>query len=369
MDSKNANLEERLRSLLVQLTTESGILERIVHKSKNQHRGSLYFQALLKVRRDLRLLQSAGLGQILDAFVPIIKGTSPVENARHTKRNKKKCLQGKHTYQNRLLGVARILSQMVEPILKAAIQISLLLAKSFFMGFSLTILACLARLRVLVQQILIDVVSVFNMASAHSQKHSLKVSGEGIEACVEYYTAGGGVPTLECIWEIDKYVLREISQFHAAKIPEEERAFPLESRIEYEPLELLGQVSEIVDKEIALEKTPFHEPQPLSILPSNRSSTSYVSIKSTDCKNSLNAEPAFSPSVDEDLFVSSMTQKSQTETRKRAAFIAVQIPKPSKSEFTHPGKKMRVDSPNRDGDDTIFLDFPFSDASKNVTLF
>ncbi|KAK8946488.1 hypothetical protein KSP39_PZI006786 [Platanthera zijinensis] len=341
MDSKNANLEERLKSLLAQLTTESGILERIVHKSKNQHRGSLYFQALLKVRRDLRLLQSAGLGQILDAFVPIIKGTSPVENARHTKRNKKKCLQGKHTYQNRLLGVARLLSQMVEPILKAAIQISLLLAKSFFMGFSLTILACLARLRVLVQQ-----------------------------ACVEYYTAGGGVPTLECIWEVDKYVLREISQFHAAKIPEEERAFPLESRIEYEPLELLGQVSEIVDKEIALEKTPFHEPQPLSILPSNRLSTSYVSIKSTDCKNSPNAEPAFGPSVDKDLFVSSLTQKSQTELRKRAAFVAVQIPKPSESELTRPGKKMRVDYPsNGDGDDTIFLDFPFSDASKNVTLF
>lgn len=368
MDSKNANLEERLKSLLVQLTTESTILERIIHKNKNQHRRSLYFQALLKVRRDLRLLQSAGVGQIFDALVPIIKGTSRAENARHTKRHKKKCLHGKHTYQNRLLGVARLLSQMVEPILKAAIQISLLLAKSFFMGFSLTILACLARLRVLVQQILIDIVSVFNMASAHSQKHSLEVCGEGIEACVEYYTAGGDTPTLECIWEVDKYVLHEISQFHAAKIPEE-GAFPLESRIEYVPLELLGQGSEIVDEEIALEKPPFHEPQPLSNLPPNRSSTSCVSMRSADCEKPLNAEPACGPTVAKDLFASSMTHKSQTKLSKRSAFVAVQVPKPSESELTRPEKKMRVGSPTRDGDEALFLDFPFSDASKNVSLF
>lgn len=47
--SEEENLEEKLRSLLAQLRTESGILERMVYKNKNQHRRCVYFQYLLKV--------------------------------------------------------------------------------------------------------------------------------------------------------------------------------------------------------------------------------------------------------------------------------------------------------------------------------
>ncbi|KAJ6770577.1 hypothetical protein OIU79_021265 [Salix purpurea] len=110
----------------------------------------------------------------------------------------------------RLLGAARLLSQIVEPMLKAATDISTLLARSFFMGFSLTILALLARLRVLVQQILLDVVSVFNTVSSLSQeKQSVKITQEGLEVFREYYPTNMEFVTLECLWKTDKYVLVE----------------------------------------------------------------------------------------------------------------------------------------------------------------
>lgn len=49
MGSEIEALEERLTSMLGQLQTECGILERMVYKNKNQHRRCSYFQYLLKV--------------------------------------------------------------------------------------------------------------------------------------------------------------------------------------------------------------------------------------------------------------------------------------------------------------------------------
>ncbi|KAI0529521.1 hypothetical protein KFK09_002073 [Dendrobium nobile] len=352
MDAKNQNLEERLKSLLLQLSSESGIIERIVHKSKNQHRGSLYFQALLKVRRDLRLLQSAGLVQILNALFPLIRGKSLAENAHHSKLNNKSYFVGKHTYHNRLLGVARLLSQMVEPILKAAIQISLLLAKSFFMGFSLTILACLGRLRVLVQQILIDVVSVFNMVSTHSQKHSLKLSSEGIEAFVDYYSSSGDILTLECIWEDDKYVLHESTQCDSNKIPEQ-GAFPLETQ--YRTLQLLGEDSCNEHEEKSLNSQP-HTNSSL-----DESTHTGRSIESIDFKMSPVTEPACEPSPGKELLTNLM--RTQSKSRKTVAFVSVQVPKTSEMESSEPEKKkMRLDLPsvrNSDASTAVAVGSPF----------
>ncbi|KAJ6293238.1 hypothetical protein OIU78_025262 [Salix suchowensis] len=122
----------------------------------------------------------------------------------------RKCDSGTPNFMERLLGAARLLSQIVEPMLKAATDISTLLARSFFMGFSLTILALLARLRVLVQQILLDVVSVFNTVSSLSQeKQSVKITQEGLEVFREYYPTNMEFVTLECLWKTDKYVLVE----------------------------------------------------------------------------------------------------------------------------------------------------------------
>ncbi|XP_010267701.1 PREDICTED: uncharacterized protein LOC104604847 [Nelumbo nucifera] len=211
MGSESEIIEERLKSLLAHLRTEAGILERIVYKNKNQHRRCLYFQYLLKVRRDVRLLLSASPEDILNLHFQLTNGNKPAENARlleilKNQRNN----SGKHNFHERLLGIARLLSQMVEPMLKTAIEISSLLARSFFMGFSLTILSLLARLRVLVQQMLLDVVSVFNMVSDLSQKkHSVKLTQDGIEVFREYYPSNKEVIKLECIWERDKFLLLE----------------------------------------------------------------------------------------------------------------------------------------------------------------
>ncbi|XP_065875613.1 uncharacterized protein [Euphorbia lathyris] len=181
MDTEIRSLEDRLKSFLEQLNTEYGIFERIVYKNKNQHRRSSYFQYLLKVRRDLRLLQSAKLDEILACCFHVFTGKKPKQKLH---------LLESHVpdFMERLLGAARLLSQMVEPMLKAATEISILLAQSFFMGFSLTILASLARLRVLVQQILLDFVSTFNMVSSLSQKkQSVKITQEGIEVFRDFY--------------------------------------------------------------------------------------------------------------------------------------------------------------------------------------
>ncbi|KAL3512644.1 hypothetical protein ACH5RR_025361 [Cinchona calisaya] len=163
MGSEVGGVEERLMSFWGQLLIEYGILDRIVYKNKNQHRRCFYFQHLLKVRRDLRLLQSAKLEEILNfSFL------------------------------------------MVEPMLETAVDISKLV-QSFFMGFSVTILSMLARLRVLVQQILLDAVCVYNTISSVSQKElAIKVNEEGFEVFREYYPMKEQFISLECIWQTDQ---------------------------------------------------------------------------------------------------------------------------------------------------------------------
>ncbi|XP_026418438.1 uncharacterized protein LOC113313872 [Papaver somniferum] len=114
---------------------------------------------------------------------------------------RRKCNTEKYNYQQRLLGVARLLSQMVEPMVKAAIEISSLPARSFFMGFSVTILAILGRLWVLVQQ-----------------EHSVNLNRQGIEVVREYYPSNDEIVTLECVWDKDKFVLLEkVNKFEIKK--------------------------------------------------------------------------------------------------------------------------------------------------------
>ncbi|VFQ74119.1 unnamed protein product [Cuscuta campestris] len=211
MASEFETIEQRLRSFQGQLLSEFGILDRIVYKNKNQHRRCSYFQHLSKVRRDLRLLKSAKLDEILTSSFDIIHGKRPKQKLHlleSLKRRRTTTDGKKQTFLDRLLGVAHLLSQMVEPVLKAAMQVSVLLAQSFFMGFSLTVLALLARIRVLVQQMLLDVVCVFNCVSSMSQKkQSVKLNTEGFEVFKEYYPAKGRAVSLECVWETDKYKL------------------------------------------------------------------------------------------------------------------------------------------------------------------
>lgn len=49
MGTEFETIEARITSMLPQLQSECGILQRMVYKNKNQHRRSSYFQRLLKV--------------------------------------------------------------------------------------------------------------------------------------------------------------------------------------------------------------------------------------------------------------------------------------------------------------------------------
>ncbi|CAK9321856.1 unnamed protein product [Citrullus colocynthis] len=208
------NLQEKLASMLDQLHLESGILQKMIYKNKNQHRRSSYFRYLLQVRRDLRLLQAAKLEELISSCFQVIDGKKPKQKIHSLESLKRrKCEVGKYNFMERLLGTARLLSQMVEPVFKAATEISILLARTFFTGFCFVILALLARIRVLVQQILLDVVSIFNKVSSISKKKQVvTINQDGIQVFREFYPTNDEFVLLECVWEEDKFILQEKKQ-------------------------------------------------------------------------------------------------------------------------------------------------------------
>ncbi|KAK6132907.1 hypothetical protein DH2020_033343 [Rehmannia glutinosa] len=250
MASEMETIEQRLKSFIGQLQTECGILERLVYKHKNQHRRCSYFQYILKVRRDLKLLKLANLEDILDSSFLVINGNRPKQKVQLLESlERRRCGAGKYNFLERLLGVTRLLSQMVEPLLKAAMEISTLLARSFFMKFSLTTLAVLARIRVLVQQTLLDAVLLYNTVSSLCQREqTVKLNQEGFEVFREYYpTREEDSVLLECIWQTDKYVLHERECKSEAN--NEEKDVPVDvplsaSKIQYENIEVLLGVDE-----------------------------------------------------------------------------------------------------------------------------
>ncbi|CAA0813951.1 Unknown protein [Striga hermonthica] len=212
MASDMETIEKRLKSFTGQLQTEFGILERLVYKHKNQHRRCSYFQYVLKVKRDLKLLISANVEDIFNSSFLVINGNRPKQKVQLLESLKKrKCGAGKFNFLEKLLGITRLLSQIVEPLLKAAMELSTLLARSFFMKFSLTTLAVLARIRVLVQQMLLDAVLLYNTVSSISQsEQSVKLNQEGFEVFREYYPRNEEASVmLECVWQTDKYLLVE----------------------------------------------------------------------------------------------------------------------------------------------------------------
>ncbi|XP_038985875.1 uncharacterized protein LOC103717918 isoform X2 [Phoenix dactylifera] len=368
MGSESLNLEERLRSLLLQLQTESGILDRIVYKGKNQHRRCSYFQYLLKVRRDVRLLLSAGLGEVLNVLFPIIHGRKPAQNAFQKMRQKKKCPSGKHNYQERLLGIARLLSQMAEPILKAAIQISLLLAKSFFTGFCIMTLALLARLRVLVQQV----------SSLSRKKHSVKLTQDGVEAFRDYHPSGGDVLILECVWEEDKFVLSERTERSNENNQDEDfSALSLETSRQYETIELFSEVlctanevsSDNIEVEIPAKDSCSHRVE--SAVDSSEDQSNISDDKNiVDYKDGKQLESQEVPSsAAEGILPVSVDSFSETGSRKKVAFIPVRESKSSETS-TWPNKKMKLEmpSPNATGTEDSFLDLLMS-GSMTKSIF
>ncbi|CAH1449806.1 unnamed protein product [Lactuca virosa] len=292
MDAQFETIEARLQSFLSQFQSDLGVLDRIVHKNKNQHRRSSYFQYLLKVRKDCKLLQSTNLEEIVNSSFLVINGNRPKQKVQLLESLKRrKCDSVKHNFMVRLQGVARLLSQMVEPMVKAAIEISTLLARSFFIGFSMTVLAILARLRVLTQQILLDVVLVFNMVSSLSQKQQpVKLNQEGIEVFREYYPkTEQEVVFLECVWETDKFVLVERKSELDNKNPEATNVDVIcegLSTVEYQSIETILGAQKPVD--IAADNPSVEDPATIKA----KNLSSVENLLTHDCKqdNDQNAE-------------------------------------------------------------------------------
>ncbi|CAM0952201.1 unnamed protein product [Alopecurus aequalis] len=236
--------EQRLRASLRHLQAEAGVLERLVYKHRNQHRGAGYFQYLIKVRRDLKLLLGSNLAEVINAAFPVIACRKPANTILVPNRHGKKKPGANHSHYKRLLGVARLLSQMVEPVMKGAVQITFLLARSFFIELCTAVLALLARVRVLIQQMLLDVVSVYNkVTDLTDRKQAVRITIDKVQAFREYYPSSNDPSTiLECVWVKDKFVLHERTKASCQKSQDEDHKLCApDSSIQYETL---GPVSE-----------------------------------------------------------------------------------------------------------------------------
>ncbi|TVU08820.1 hypothetical protein EJB05_42235 [Eragrostis curvula] len=227
--------ENRLRAALRHLQAEAGVLERLVYKHRNQHRGAAYFQYLLKVRRDLKLLLGSGLADVINAVFPVLASRKPANTILVPVKQSKKKPSTNHSHHERLLGVARLLSQMAEPVMKAAMY-PLAFVVVFFM------LALLARVRVLIQQMLLDTVSVYNkVTNLTDRKQAVKISIGGVQAFREYYPSIDDARTiLECVWVKDKFVLHEKLK-SSLQVTEDEDQRSCGSTIQYETLGLVTE--------------------------------------------------------------------------------------------------------------------------------
>ncbi|VAH88087.1 unnamed protein product [Triticum turgidum subsp. durum] len=236
--------EHRMRAALRHLQAEAGVLERLVYKHRNQHRGAAYFQYLLKVRRDEKLLLGANLMEVISAVFPVITCRKPANTILVPNRQGKRKPGANHCQYKRLLGVARLLSQLAEPVMKGAVQISFLLARSFFVELCTAVLALLARVRVLTQQMLLDVVSVYNkVTDLTDKKQSVKISIGKVQAFREYYPSSNNPSTiLECVWVKDKFVLHEKTKASSQKTQGEDlKSCTPDSSIQYETLGLVSE--------------------------------------------------------------------------------------------------------------------------------
>ncbi|XP_073306979.1 uncharacterized protein [Primulina huaijiensis] len=376
-------VEQRLKSFLGQIPTERGILERIVYKHKNQHRRCSYFQYVLKVRRDLNLLKSVNLEEILDASFLVINGNKPQQKfEEETVRRWQIQFFGEALgscpltitgfpfklsisfYLTNVLfsrNVDYTLLQMVEPLLRAAMEISTLLAQSFFMKLSLTTLAVLARVRVLVQQVLVDAVLVYNCVSSLSQReHTIKLNQEGFELFREYYPRKmEATVTLDCIWQIDKYVLVERTDESESKSQEKdgkEDVFIQPSNIQYDNIEAFLGVDESdpIDVELVSaepivgEESSVNHFETLVQNDSHSAGSSclnLVSHKSETCGENLMEYDSLTASSTAPLV---KPVKHKSPTKKSVAFVSVN---PKRTPLTANQSKFQLRGTEKSGED------------------
>ncbi|GFP90004.1 hypothetical protein PHJA_001144200 [Phtheirospermum japonicum] len=375
-------IEQRLKSFTGQLQTECAILERLVYKHKNQHRRCSYFQYILKVRRDLKLLKSTNLEDILDSSFLVVNGNRPKQKVQLLENLKRrKCGAGKYNFLERLLGVTRLLSEMIEPLLKAAMEISTLLARSFFMKFSLTTLAVLARIRVLVQQMLVDAVLLYNTVSSVSQKEQMvKLNQEGFEVFREYYpTKEEDSIMLECVWQTDKYVLVEREHKNEANSQVNDVSGDVtlsSSKVMYENIEVLLGVDESgtavvehgpTDPINAKENDDNSEMNKDEKLVQNASDTATHSTT-----NIVASEDVLTNTDDkkpiEDGSSKSSPVKRKIETKKKVAFVSIKPPARSTTNVSRSFDLKGTEKNGADKEDDPFFDLLTGSNKKSRLL-
>ncbi|KAK4355260.1 hypothetical protein RND71_024231 [Anisodus tanguticus] len=331
MGSEMEVVEQRLNTFVGQLQTEFAILDRLVYKNKNQHRRCSYFHYLLKVRRDLRLLQAANLEEVLSSSFQVLFGKRPKQKVQLLER-----------------------------------EISTLLARSFFMGFSLTVLALLARIRVLVQQILLDVICVFNNVSSLSQREqAIKLSQDGFEVFREYFPQKQQVVFLECFWESDKYVLVERQNEKDVGSQEKEAGEDVSveaSKIQYESIEIfLGddEPGKTASKYLADGKTVMDNDKANSLegpIQEESNDEFRTQVDSAIAGPSGNNVDALEAGALPNLSPDKNPAKAKRESRNNVAFVSVKRPKVSTNSelgFSIHGTE-KGDNPDVDKEDPFF---------------
>ncbi|XP_044397696.1 uncharacterized protein [Triticum aestivum] len=305
---------------------------------------------------DLKLLLGAHLAESINAVFPVITCRKPANTILVPNRQGKRKPGANHSHYKRLLGVARLLSQMAEPVMKGAVQISFLLARSFFVELCTAVLALLARVRVLTQQMLLDVVSVYNkVTDLTDKKQAVKISIDKVQAFREYCPSSNDPSTiLECVWVKDKFVLHEKTKASSQKTQDEDlKSCTPDSSIQYETPGLVSEEMENLDgantpaKHIRYEHLDIDSNASLTDQPDKATHCGDAgdSCSGRQLPNDQNAPgsllgtPAAVPTPRRDV---------QPDTRKRVAFIAVgktkvTVTPPETSSSSVVTKKQRVD--------------------------
>uniref|UniRef100_A0A0D9XFD4 Nucleolus and neural progenitor protein-like N-terminal domain-containing protein n=1 Tax=Leersia perrieri TaxID=77586 RepID=A0A0D9XFD4_9ORYZ len=327
-EGKGEEEERRLRGALRSLQQEAGVLERLVYKHRNQHRGAAYFQYLLKVRRDVRLLLAAGVWDVLAAIFPVLASRKPANTILAVNRQSKKKPGANHSHHERLLGVARLLSQMVEPVMKGAVG-ACFAGKSEGSG-----------------------PTVYNKATdLIDRKQTVKISIGGAQAFREYYPSSNDARTfLECVWVKDKFLLHEKTKGNCEKAQaEDQKSCASGSAVLYETLVQVSEDMENAEGCSDMENAEgLNSPVKLpDVTLANQPETTHCHHDEDSRSRMQLVNDKGSDSLSDTLAThvhSIPCPDVKPETKKRVAFIAVGNPKVATSSIgTTLTKKQRLD--------------------------
>ncbi|KAL0050812.1 hypothetical protein WJX82_007614 [Trebouxia sp. C0006] len=168
--ARGANLVALQGSLVrTDLWYEVALLSKLLYKSKNQHRSSKHFQYLTEVKRCMKLLLQLQLSDLVgdlnhlrsNAGVGMPATASLVMFGRANKLHVPSQQAGILVLQ-RLLAGCRLAVRAIPAAHAAAAQLLAQLSMTYFMPFCLTALAMVARIQVLVCQLLLDNIKAYN---------------------------------------------------------------------------------------------------------------------------------------------------------------------------------------------------------------